>query len=317
MGNTVRVRGRAIPPGTVPPLAQFNAVASGYFEAMGIRLIRGRTLERADIERREPVVVIDEVFAQRFFPNQNPIGEHVASNRPPTAEGQNPAWLTIVGVVSKTPTSVLAEPDPMAHVYMPMSIAGGPELPISSLVGPDVSVMTYVVRSKTSPTGLVPAVRHAIDAIDRTLAMAQVRTLEDVLDAASAQMAFTMVMIVIAATVALTLGVIGIYGVMSYIVTQRISEIGVRLALGAAPATVARMIVRQGAMVAGGGIAVGLIAASAGSRLIGSLLYGVSPRDPAVFSTTACLLLGVALVACWLPARRAATLSPLEALRAE
>jgi predicted permease len=317
MGNTVRVRGRAIPPGTVPPLAQFNAVASGYFETMGIRLIRGRTLDRADVERHEPVVVVDEVFAQRFFPNQNPIGEYVASNRPPTAAGQNPAWLTIVGVVSKTPTSVLAEADPMAHIYMPMSIAGGPEFQISSLVGPDVSALTYVVRSGTSPTGLVRSVRDAIHAIDPTLAMAQVRTLQDVLDAASAQMAFTMVLIVIAATVAVTLGVIGIYGVMSYIVTQRTSEIGVRLALGAAPATVARMIVRQGGMVAGGGIVVGLTAASAGSRLIESLLYGISPRDPIVFSTTTCLLLGVALVACWLPARRAAALSPLEALRVE
>jgi putative ABC transport system permease protein len=317
MGNTVRVRGRVIPPGTVPPLAQFNAVASGYFEAMGIRLIRGRTLERADIERRDPVVVIDEVFAQRIFPGQDPLGEHVASNRPPTPEAPNPAWLTIVGVVSRTPTAVLAEADPMAHAYMPMSIAGGPEFPISSLVGPDVSVMHYVVRSRTSPTGMVPSVRHAIDAVDRTLAMAQVRTLEDVLDAASAQMAFTMVLIAIAATVAMALGVVGIYGVMSYIVTQRTGEIGVRLALGAEPATVARMIVRQGGMVAVGGIAVGLAAASAGGRLIESLLYGVSPRDPAVFAATSCVLLGVALVACWLPARRAATLSPLEALRAE
>ena len=113
------------------------------------------------------------------------------------------------------------------------------------------------------------------------------------------------------------LGMIGIYGVMSYIVTQRTSEIGVRLALGAEPATVARMIVRQGGVVAVGGIAVGLTAALAGSRVIESLLYGVSPRDPLVFSATACLLLGVALVACWLPARRAAKLSPLEALGGE
>jgi ABC-type antimicrobial peptide transport system permease subunit len=177
--------------------------------------------------------------------------------------------------------------------------------------------MTYVVRSATAPTGLVPSVRHAIDAMDRTLAMAQVRTLEDVLDTASAQMAFTMILIAIAATVAVTLGVVGIYGVMSYIVTQRTSEIGVRLALGAAPATVARMIVRQGGMVASGGIVVGLSAAAAGSRVIESLLYGVSPRDPVVFLATTCLLICVALVACWLPARRAASLSPLEALRVE
>jgi len=318
MGNTVRAQGRAIPPGTVPPLAVFNGIAAGYFDTMGIRLVRGRTLDRADIERREPVVVVDEVFAQRIFPNQNPIGEHVASNRPPTRPGENPnLWLTIVGVVSKTPTRVLADSDPIAQLYMPMSIAGGPDFPVSSLVGPDVSVMSYVVRSATSRAGLVSSVRRAIDTVDAKLAIAQVRTLESILDSASAQMAFTMVLIAIAAGVALTLGVIGIYGVMSYIVTQRTGEIGVRLALGAQSASVAGMIVRQGGLVALAGVAVGLVTAVAGSRVIESLLYGVSPRDPSVFSATTLLLLGVALVACWLPARRAARLSPLEALRTE
>jgi len=163
----------------------------------------------------------------------------------------------------------------------------------------------------------VSSVRRAIDTVDAKLAIAQVRTLESILDSASAQMAFTMVLIAIAAGVALTLGVIGIYGVMSYIVTQRTGEIGVRLALGAQSASVAGMIVRQGGLVALAGVAVGLVTAVAGSRVIESLLYGVSPRDPSVFSAATLLLLGVALVACWLPARRAARLSPLEALRTE
>jgi len=130
-------------------------------------------------------------------------------------------------------------------------------------------------------------------------------------------MAFTMALVVIAATVALLLGVIGIYGAMSYIVSQRTAEIGVRLALGAEPGSVARMIVWQGGAVALAGIAVGLASAFAGSRLIQSLLYGVSPRDPGVFAGTTGLLLAVVLLACWLPARRAARLSPLEALRTE
>jgi predicted permease len=319
MGNTVRVLGRAIAPGTVPPLAVFNAVASRYFETMGIRLIRGRTFDRADIDRREPVVVVDEVFAQRFFSNGNPIGEHVASNRPSTRPGEEPSltWLTIVGVVSKTPIRVLGDPDPIAQLYMPMSIAGGPDFPISTLVGPDISTMSYVVRPASSPTGLVSSIRRAIDTVDAKLAMAQVRTLETILENASSQMAFTMVLIAIAAGVGLMLGMIGIYGVMSYIVTQRTGEIGVRLALGAEPATVAGMIVQQGGVVAIGGIAVGLAVAAAGSSVIESLLFGVSPRDPGVFAATTCLLVGVALVACWLPARRAASLSPLEALRTE
>ena len=130
-------------------------------------------------------------------------------------------------------------------------------------------------------------------------------------------MAFTMVLLAIAAAVALMLGVIGIYGVMSYIVSQRTAEIGVRLALGAEPGSVAAQIVRQGGLVALAGIAVGLAAALAGSQVIASLLYGVSPRDPAVFAATTLTLLGVALVACWLPARRAARLSPLDALRTD
>jgi putative ABC transport system permease protein len=200
---------------------------------------------------------------------------------------------------------------------MPMSMAGGPDIPAETLLGPDVSSMSYVVRSATPPSALVGAVRGAIADIDPNLAMAQVRTLQEILDHASEQMGFTMVLLAIAATVALMLGVVGIYGVMSYVVSQRTGEIGVRLALGAEPASVAGMIVRQGGFVALAGLAAGLVTAFASSRLIASLLYGVSPRDPGVFATATLTLLAVALLACWLPARRAARLSPVEALRTE
>jgi putative ABC transport system permease protein len=311
-GNTVRVEGRTYPPGTVPPIALFRAVSGGYFEALGIRLRRGRGIDRGDVERSEPVVVVDQTLADRFFPNQDPIGQRVASNRV-----SNLTWLTIVGVVSNTPIRTLAEADPIPQVFMPMSIAGGPGIPRSALIGPDIAVMSYVVRSATSPLALLPTVRRIIDTVDRNLAVAQVRTLQDTLDRASAQMAFTMVLLAIAAGVTLMLGVIGIYGVMSYIVSQRTGEIGVRLALGAEPGRVAGMIVRQGAVVAICGVTAGLLAAFAASRLIESLLYGVGPRDPGVFAATTSILLGVALIACWLPARRAARLSPLEALRTE
>ena len=141
--------------------------------------------------------------------------------------------------------------------------------------------------------------------------------LQDVLDRASAQMAFTMILLAIAATVSLTLGVIGVYGVMSYVVAQRTGEIGVRLTLGAKPGSVAAAIVTQGSKVAAAGIAVGLGAAFAAGRAIQSLLYGISPRDPAVFAATATVLIAAAVCACWIPARRAARLNPVEALRAE
>jgi putative ABC transport system permease protein len=282
---------------------------------MGMRILRGRAIERQDVERHAPVVVVDQVFVDQFFPGQNPIGEHVASNRPPRRLGELPelVWLEVVGVVSNTPTFTLVDPHPLPQLSMPMSIAPLP----ASLLGPSVAVMSYVVRSTTPATGLLPAVRRVVDRVDRTLPLAQVRSLQEILDRASEQMAFTMALLAIAAGVALLLGVIGIYGVMSYVVTQRTGEIGVRLALGAQPARVAGMIVRQGGLVALAGIAAGLVAALAGSRLIESLLYGVSSRDASVLASTTLTLLVVALVACWLPARRASRLNPLEALRTD
>src|SRR5207245_2891773 len=160
-GNTVVVEGRAAQPGAIPPIALFRAVAGGYFEATGMRLLRGRGIARADVERSEPAVVVNEAFAERFFPHQDPIGQHVASNRAPARSGDAPTltWLTIVGVVSNTPIRALADANPAAQLYMPMSIAGGPDFPASSLVGPNISGMSYVVRSTTAVSGVMPAVR--------------------------------------------------------------------------------------------------------------------------------------------------------------
>jgi putative ABC transport system permease protein len=307
------VEGRPMPEGTIPPLVAFRAVAGRYFETMGMRLVRGRRIDRRDIEQNEPVVVVNEALVNLMFPNQDPIGARVARG----TNTVNSTWLTVVGVVSNTPIRALAEVNATPQLYMPMSISGRPDIPNMPTAGPSVAAMSYVVRSATPPLGLAPSVRRAIDDVDANLALAQVRTLQDILDGASAQMAFTMVLLAIAAAVALLLGVIGIYGVMSYIVSQRTGEIGVRLAMGAEPASVARMIVRQGGSVALAGVIVGLATAFAGSRLIASLLYGVSPRDPGVFAATTLILLAVALLACWLPARRAARLSPLEALRTD
>jgi putative ABC transport system permease protein len=309
-GNGLRVEGRVVPAGTITPSVKFHAIADGYFEAMGMRILRGRGIDRGDIDRNEPNVVVDQALVNRYFPQHDPIGQRIASWRPGSL-----TWLTIVGLVGNTPTSALAESNPMAKLYMPMSIAGGPD--IAPLTGADVGAMSFVVRTATPRRDLLGSVRRSVAEVDPGLAVADVRTLQDILDRASAQMAFTMVLLAIAAGVALLLGVIGIYGVMSYIVIQRTGEIGVRLALGAKPASVAALIVQQGGIVALGGIAVGLVAALAGGRLIESLLYGVSPRDPVIFVATTLTLLTVTLIACWLPARRAAHLSPLEALRTD
>jgi putative ABC transport system permease protein len=315
-GNGLLVEGEAPQALGVRPFTWFRAVGPGYFEAMGMRLLRGRFINRDDVERQQPNIVVNKAFADLFFPGGDPIDQRVKSSTPPNSS-LPPPWMTIVGVVSNTPTVAMNEPAPMSQLYMPMSMAGGPDIPAQALIGPNVNTMSYVVRSATPPSNLVTAVSNAVREIDGNLALAQVRSLQSILDAASETVAFTMALIAIAAAVALLLGVIGIYGAMSYIVSQRTGEIGVRLALGAEPSSVAGMIVRQGGVVALAGIVIGVGAAWAGSRFIASLLYGVSPRDPGVFVTTTLMLLGAALLACWLPARRAARLSPVEALRTE
>ncbi len=164
-GNTVRVEGRTYPPGTLPAISLFRAVAGGYFDAMGIRVLRGRAIDRGDVDRNEPIVVINQTFATRFFPNGDPIGQRVASNRAPrgSEKGSTFTWLTIVGIVADTPTNALAEPTPIPQMFMPMSIAGGPDIPTLALAGPDVSVLNYVVRSATPPLGLLPSVRRTIE----------------------------------------------------------------------------------------------------------------------------------------------------------
>jgi predicted permease len=317
-GNTIRIQDRPVPPGSMPPLSLFRVVASGYFHTMGMRLLKGRVIDRADIDRKTPVVVVNDTFARRIFPNDDPIGHRVAHNRPPDKSGvpQPPVWFEIIGVVADTPVRAVGPGElSLPQLYMPLSLARGPDSSTTDRLTPPAFAMSYVMRTATPPLALLPAARQAVATFDRNLAIAQPRTLQGILDRASAQMAFTMVLLAIAAAVALLLGVIGIYGVMSYIVSQRTSEIGVRLALGANPAGVAGAIVRQGGLVAVAGLTIGVAAALAGGHAIESLLYGVSPRDPIVFVATTLALLVVALVACWLPARRASKLSPVEALR--
>jgi predicted permease len=316
-GNGLVVEGEVFDPKRVRPFIAFRAVAGGYTDVMRMPLLRGRSLTRTDVDRQEMNIVVNKVVADAYFPGQDPIGKRVRSSVPPNSKLPTPPWWTIVGVVANTPTMALAEATPTGLMFQPMSIAGGPDIPREALMGPDITGMSYVVRSSVPAASLVAAVRRAIDEVDPDLAIAQVRMLQDIVDRASDQTSFTMILLVIAATVALLLGAIGIYGVISYIVSQRTGEIGLRLAMGAEPPMVARMILKQGGTVALLGIVAGLIAALAGSQLIRSLLYGVSPRDPLVFSLTAISLLVVALLACWLPARRAAKLSPLQALRTE
>jgi len=326
-GNAIFVRGQSLPDGATAPVARLCAASEGYVTAMRMRLLRGRDLERADVDRGRTNVLVNEAFVRTVLAGADPIGKQLKSNAPPPPSARavggtfewegGPPWLTIVGVVSNTPFETLTEPAPVAVVYLPLSIAGGPDIPNIAMLGPTTSAATYVVRSTVTPAALTSAVQRAVQTVDSSLALAQVMTLQSLVDGAAAQMALTMALLVIAAAGALAIGVIGIYGVIAYAVSQRRSEIGVRLALGAAPGTVVAMIVKQGAAVALAGIAAGLALAAGGSGVLTSLLFGVSPHDPAVFVGVGTLLTVVALFACWLPARSAARISPTEALRAE
>ena len=267
--------------------AWFRAVADGYLETAGIRLIRGRTIRRSDVDRREPVVVVDEALAAMYFPGQDPIGKRVRSAGAANPKLPTPPWLEIVGVVSNTPIGTLTAP-PLPQMYMPMSIAGGPDIPAQALIGPDITRMSYVVRSTTTLPNSRARHARAVEEVDANLAIAQVRTLQEIVDRAGDQMLFTMVLLGIAAGVALLLGAIGIYGVVSYIAAQRTGEIGVRLALGAEPSGVVALILRQSVGVTMIGVGLGLAGALAGGRLIEALLYNVSPRDPVVIGGSRC-----------------------------
>ena len=310
-GNTVSVEGRTVPEGTIPPIADFLAVAGDYAETLGMPLLRGRGISASDVDRGELVTVVNKALAEAYFPGEDPIGRRISSS------AATLRWLTIVGVVANTPSAALNEPAPRLKVYLPMSIAGGPDVPVAQLMGPSVSNLSYVVRSGLGSGAVLPRVREAIDAVDAKLALSQVGTFDDLLQRSMAQMAFTMVLLSVAAGVALLLGVVGVYGVTSYVIALRTREIGVRLALGAIPAGVAGMMARQGGIVALAGVAAGLAGSLAGGRLLDSMLYGVRANDPAVLTVTTVAALAVALCACWLPARRASKLDPVQALRSE
>ena len=307
-GAPLFIEGETLPPDAVRPIAAVRPVAANLFDAMGMRPLRGRLITRADIDASAPVTVINDALARTAFHGDDSIGRRI--RLAPHRLNGGPLWFTVIGIVKTTPIWSVTEPRPAPQMYIRL-------FQKQDIFPLNVDTMTYVVRTTVPPETLVSAARNAVRQIDPNLAIAQVRTLQDLLDASEAARTFTMILIAIAATTALLLGLVGIYGVMSYVVSQRTNEIGVRLALGAEPSHVMRMVVRQGGLVTLGGIAVGLGASLAGGRVISSLLYDVSPRDPQVFALTTAALLAVALVACWIPARRAANVDPLTALRAD
>ena len=274
----------------------FWNVTPDYFKTMDIALLQGRALQPSDDANTPPVVVINETMARSFWPNEIPLGKRIRLSQ------QDP-WAEIIGVVRDVSLHQLNEENQ-------------PEAYYSQAQGP-ARTMSLVVRTAAEPLSLAGAVRREAQALDSAAPVFDVNTVEQTLGKTVAQPRFNLILLGLFAVVALGLAAVGIYGVLANAVRQRTHEMGVRLALGARPGAVFRLVIRQGMALAGAGIVIGLIGAFALTRYLESLLYEVEPTDPLTFGGVALLLLGVSLLACWIPARRATKVAPLVALRAE
>lgn len=273
------------------PRANFLHVSNDYFRVLGIPLLRGRAFTSQDNDKAPSVLVINEAFARRFFPGEDAVGK--------VFQGGD----VVVGVVGDVRQESLAEPaPPMAYIHVLQNGRGNVNL---------------MVRGEGAPLQLAAAVRQAIWSLNPEQTITRITTLEDVVGESVSRPRLITALLGLFAVLALVLGAVGIYGVLAYTVGQRQREIGIRLALGARPQEVLRMVLKSGMGLAGTGVALGVAGALVLSRVMSSILYGVAPHDPLTFGMVAVLLLGVALMACLVPARRAMRVDPAVTLRAE
>ena len=287
-----------LPPGASQS-TNYYSVSADYFKAMGIPLIRGRLLTATDTKDSPHVAVINETMAKKMFPNEEAIGKRITFGR----RDPKPDWYEIVGIVGDVKHYGLDQATTM-QTYEPYTQQ-------------TVPYMTLVVRTAGDPTMLGTAIRGEVFSLDKEQPVSSMKTLNQLFSTSIAQQQFSMLLLGVFAAVALVLAAVGIYGVLSYAVTQRTHEIGIRMALGAARGDVLRLVVGHGMLLTVIGVAGGLIAAFGLTRLMASLLFGVTAHDTVTFATVAGILLAVALLACYLPARRATKVDPLVALRYE
>jgi putative ABC transport system permease protein len=280
--------------------ADGRGVTPGFFAAMGTRLVSGRDFTNDDVRGRAPIVIIDESLAKRAFAGiANPVGHRLQVG--PVGEENN--FATVVGIVEHIRMHDLGA-ERLPHIYRPYY-----ESPFGGL--------GIVVRSTLDPAVLASSVRRVVAELDKELPVNDLLPMSHYVSRGLESARFTLILMQVVGAMALFLSAIGIYGVISYAVGQRTKEFGVRMALGQTPAGLRLAVVIQGFRLIMLSIAVGLVAASLTTRLLGGMLYDVSPRDPLTFALVALFLMGVALVACYVPARRASRVDPLMALRAE
>ncbi|MFN0177196.1 MAG: ADOP family duplicated permease [Gemmatimonadales bacterium] len=293
------------------PRAAINMATAGYFAAMAIPLVRGRTFEPSDVASDVPGVVVSAELARTAFPGTDPVGRRL---RFPT-DSAGP-WFPIVGVVGSVPGSSIAG-GPVSAIYFPVvdPVSDNPKAGSRAALYP--GYMTVVVRTDLTGSALAENLRRAVRDVDPKVPLGQVGSMDQVVSDSTARLRLVMLLLTIAAGVALLLGTIGVFGVISYAVSQRRREFGIRLALGAGPGELERMLIRQGAAVAALGVPVGAAIALALVRFLGGLLFGVSPTDPTTFGAVGLVVFGVAIMASYLPARRTRGIDPVQTLRAE
>ena len=289
------------------PVAITQAISPNYYRVLGIELLAGRLFSEHDTSDTEPIVIVDRQFVRRHFPGRS-IGQVIGQRLRFDGDGQ--AWRRIVGIVGEVRQSQLDE-QPRAQIYRPWT-------QMNESFAPDfLRAMDLLVKSAGAPADLVPAIKREVQQIDKEQPLGNVAPLDSLLDDSIAPRRFYAVLLAAFSIVALLLAAIGLYGVMAYTVAQRTREIGIRVALGALRRHILRLVLREGAVLVLIGATCGLIAAFASSQLLASLLYGVSATDPQLYLLLSFLLIAVALLACYLPARRAMKIDPMVALRHE
>lgn len=293
----MEVEDHPIPPGGAAPMLGSHTVSPDYFSVLGIPLLEGRAFGRQDRGPNNPVVIVNQALAKRYWPDGSAIGKHI-----------KPVWVpqmaTIVGVVGNARYEGLNREKASLDFYMPMEQWG-------------VGSMTVALKTGAALPGMEATLRREVTAVDPTATVIQVRSMEAVLLASAAPSRMTATLIGLFAVIALLLGSIGVYGVLSYGVTQRRREIGIRMAIGAAPGTVKAMVLRQAARLLAGGVIAGLGAAWLAASVLEGFVYGVSVRDPLTYLMVPLLFAAVGFLASWLPARRATRVSPTEVMKAE
>lgn len=285
---------------TEEAVAELNTASPGYFPAVGIPLLQGRDFEDTDHHDAPPVVIVNRTLAEREWPGRDPIGEHIVLGGSPDDQKN---WIRVVGVAADARRAAM-DTAPRPSAYMPYQQFTLP-------------YMGVVVRTEAGLGAVSTAIRSAVHAIDRDLPVGDTSTVQQMIEHSTGDSRFRAFLVASFALVALALATVGIYGLISYTVNERVPEIGIRLALGASPAQVGRLVVGQGLKLALAGVAIGAVGALAATRLLGTMLFGVSASEPLIYIALTSILLTIAAVASWLPARRAMRVDPMVALRAE